>query len=102
MGCCFFCGSLDKIEIHHLNPAEKESHHIWSWSDERIDMELRKCIAMCHSCHVRFHAILKMKPIPHGHDSAYRIGCRCEDCRKAHTEQRMEDRRRRRSKEVYL
>jgi hypothetical protein len=48
-------------------------------------LELRKCIAMCHRCHSKFHAIVKMRPIPHGTQSGYRLGCRCDDCRWANT-----------------
>lgn len=87
LGCCFFCGSHDDIQIHHLNPDEKESHRIWSWSDERIENELRKCIAICESCHTKYHQLQRRKDIQHGTLSAYRIGCRCTDCRRARSDQ---------------
>jgi hypothetical protein len=93
IGCCFFCGSHDEIEIHHIDPEEKESHKIWSWSDDRLENELRKCVAMCHTCHERFHQLLKRKAIKHGTETAYRLGCRCSDCRNANTEARRKYRR---------
>lgn len=88
LGCCFFCGSHDKIEIHHIDPEVKESHKIWSWSDDRIENELRKCVAMCHECHTRFHQLIKRKALKHGSYSAYRLGCRCSECRTANSQKR--------------
>jgi hypothetical protein len=83
LGCCFFCGSHDNIEIHHVDPETKEHHAIWSWSDDRIENELRKCVALCHECHVKFHLLEKRRNIQHGTCSAYRHGCRCDDCKAA-------------------
>lgn len=56
---CEWCGSDEYLEIHHLNPEEKDSHRIFSWSDERIRKELAKCIILCRTCH--FHAHGKME-----------------------------------------
>lgn len=81
--CCFFCGSHDQIEIHHIDPTMKESHKIWSWTDDKIELELRKCVAMCHQCHKRFHLLMKRKAFQHGTLGAYDAGCRCADCRNA-------------------
>jgi len=87
IGECYFCGTDQNIELHHIDPSEKESHKIFSWSDERIQDELKKCIPLCQECHIKFHRILKLKPLEHGTLYAYqRYGCRCELCRNANNE----------------
>jgi len=86
MGCCVFCGSLYNIQIHHLDSSNKWSHRIWSYSPDIIELELSKCIALCGHCHKMYHALLRHKDIQHGHNTGYRLGCRCAKCRKAHTE----------------
>lgn len=53
---CEKCGSPGNLEIHHLDPAIKISHVIWSWSEERRDAELEKCIVLCTVCHHDLHA----------------------------------------------
>jgi hypothetical protein len=40
---CARCGATENLELHHINPEEKEDHRIWSWSRERIHKELAKC-----------------------------------------------------------
>jgi len=84
MGPCFFCGSSENIEFHHIDPTKKESHKIWSWSDDRIQAELKQCIPLCNKCHIKFHSILKQKPLLHGTLHAYqKYKCRCKYCRLA-------------------
>jgi 5-methylcytosine-specific restriction endonuclease McrA len=53
---CTWCGSAENLEFHHVNPAEKEDHHIWCWSTERLERELAKCIILCRECHQGYHA----------------------------------------------
>lgn len=87
LGPCVFCGSLDNIEIHHIDPEKKESHKIWSWAEDRILAELKQCIPMCHDCHTTFHSLLKRKPLKHGTLHGYQTyRCRCDDCRKARSD----------------
>lgn len=84
MGACFFCGTYENIEIHHIDPETKKDHKIWSWSEKRILHELKSCVAMCKSCHSKFHGILKRKPFRHGELHCYDKGaCRCELCKEA-------------------
>ena len=48
---CEKCGSTVCLELDHINPDEKKSHRIWSWSEERRNEELKKCQILCHWCH---------------------------------------------------
>ncbi len=50
-GPCRDCGSDKHLEVHHLDPSQKVSHRIWSWSKERREAELAKCIVLCRKCH---------------------------------------------------
>jgi len=90
MGPCVFCGEteFEKMAIHHLDPNEKIDHKIWSWSPERIESELIKCVSMCQKCHRQFHALLMKKCPEHGTLHAYgQYKCRCEKCREAKAEE---------------
>ncbi len=77
---CIECGESDikKLNLHHRNPKEKESHNIWSWSKERRDEEILKCDILCKKCHTELHATLLRK---HGTRSRYADGCRCDACK---------------------
>jgi 5-methylcytosine-specific restriction endonuclease McrA len=48
---CALCGSRENLELDHIDPAQKVSHRIWSWSGERRNQELAKCRPLCRSCH---------------------------------------------------
>jgi hypothetical protein len=39
---CVECGARDDLHLHHRDPAQKVSHAIWSWRDERRLTELEK------------------------------------------------------------
>jgi hypothetical protein len=80
---CVKCGSKERLELDHINPAEKESHNIWSWSQERCDKELAKCQVLCHDCHLVKTQHDKSQPLYEcGTVNQYRRGCRCEACSK--------------------
>jgi 5-methylcytosine-specific restriction endonuclease McrA len=81
-GPCVVCGSDDNLEVDHINPDLKVDHRIWSWKLDRRLKELEKCQILCKSCHLK-KTIAERAP-PHGHNSRYRSGCRCDECRKAH------------------
>lgn len=36
-GPCVWCGSSDRLELDHIDPSQKLSHAIWSWSDKRLE-----------------------------------------------------------------
>jgi hypothetical protein len=84
---CAHCGSVDELELHHVDPAIKVSHKIWTWSAERRAAEIAKCIVLCNSCHqAETFARLREQAeerFPCGTAPAYRRGCRCSDCREA-------------------
>lgn len=50
-GPCQKCGSKEKLELDHINPEDKVSHSVWSWTPERRRLELNKCQALCRPCH---------------------------------------------------
>ena len=77
---CEICGSTERLELHHINKEDKEDHKIWSWSIERRNKEIKKCVIWCRDCHEEHHAEEKRRPITHGTVSGYRRGCRCSLC----------------------
>lgn len=85
---CEGCGSSENLEWHHLDPAEKITHAIWSWSPERAAKELEKCIPLCVPCHkavtARSRRAEAIARNPHGTQNRYHLGCRCDPCREAH------------------
>jgi len=79
---CRFCGSTKTLELDHINPIEKESHRIWTWSKERQKEELKKCRVLCHKCHKERHR----RPLQHGTEYVYcNYACRCNKCKEAHS-----------------
>lgn len=81
---CMVCNETDRLELHHLNPAEKVTSHIWSWSTERREAELAKCVPLCHDCHLaETREWARMKALErrdHGTHQRYDLGCRCKPC----------------------
>lgn len=82
-GPCKNCGDWKNLEVDHINPKEKVSHSVWSWSEERMLNELAKCQVLCHDCHVQ--KTWEGRRLCHGNYSKYKKGCRCIPCRDAHT-----------------
>lgn len=93
---CVVCGSTERLEVDHINPAEKVSHNIWSWSKVRREAELAKCQVLCYDHHLektlREH-YEEVAKIPHGDRRRYKRGCHCTACRKANADYRRELRR---------
>jgi hypothetical protein len=79
---CAKCGSTDRLEAHHRNPAEKlcNPRNLWGMSAHspfRV-AELAKLDPLCRACHID----LSRAPVRHATWSAYnRKGCRCDECR---------------------
>ena len=74
------------LELHHVDPTQKVSHSIWSWTKEKRDKEAAKCKVLCFECHKKESAnycrALFTKPITHGIVAGYLShGCRCDVCK---------------------
>lgn len=60
-GKCLICG-YDKcshaLEFHHLDPKSKDLNFkdFRTWSEEKMILELKKCILVCANCHREIHA----------------------------------------------
>lgn len=50
-GPCIDCGIRDDLQVDHSDAKTKVSHRIWSWSAERRETELAKCVVRCGPCH---------------------------------------------------
>ena len=100
-GPCHLCGSWERLEVDHIDPAQKVTHRVWSWRAERRQAELAKCRPLCHRCHKARSAKQKSESVPwrHGHRSTYKRGCRCELCTHAAVQYNRELIDRRRAKE---
>lgn len=65
-GCCGYSKCQDALELHHLNPSDKEFSlgairaNPKSW--EKVVIELRKCVLLCAICHREVHAGLREIP----------------------------------------
>lgn len=84
---CVVCGTTESLEVDHIDPAQKVSHRIWTWSRPRIEAELAKCQILCTEHHKE--KTRSQIPIPeHGTISRYggRHKCRCDLCRKANAD----------------
>ena len=80
---CSECGGVKNLELDHINPKEKTSHRIWSWSEERRLEEIKKCQILCSSCHsFKTHRDNNTNSA-HGRVGKYNMGCRCDECRHA-------------------
>ncbi len=84
-GPCKTCSSLKKLEVDHIDPTQKETNSVWSWSEDRRRKELSKCQVLCRKCHAiktkgeRKSTIIR----EHGEVGRYWRGCRCDECRVA-------------------
>ena len=87
------CGSFRDLQVDHIDPSQKVTHAVWSWSDERRATELAKCQVLCASCHRSKTAAQLSKPVTHGTKAAYAKGCRCRPCTDAASGYAMERRK---------
>ena len=64
---CARCGDTDgPFDFHHVDPAEKVTHKVWSLSAAKRAAELAKCIVLCRSCHIDHHAV-RLERCKRGH-----------------------------------
>lgn len=95
-GPCVICSSSMKLEVDHVDPSQKVSHNVWSWSEERRAKELAKCQVLCERCHKEKTKREKQAVLRHGTDTMYsRYKCRCDKCKVARAEKKATTRRRR-------
>lgn len=56
---CESCGEshISCLDFHHKNPKEKEIAlgSAMSYSKEKVNKELEKCIVLCSNCHRKLH-----------------------------------------------
>ena len=80
---CRKCKTHIKLHLHHKNPltkGTKVSHNIWTWSEERRKIELKKCVILCQNCHKKIHEAT------HGTRQRYEYyKCRCKKCKNANS-----------------
>ena len=79
---CQHCNSKKRLELDHINPTNKTSHSIWSWSLKRRNKELIKRQVLCHACHRSKTTLDQYKTLKHGTTRTLyeKYGCRCEKC----------------------
>lgn len=49
---CVDCGSDRNLELDHVDPSKKVTHNVWSWSEDRRNDELSKCVVRCEKHHM--------------------------------------------------
>lgn len=52
-GPCVDCRSWDNPQVDHVDASAKVTHRVWSWSKERREAELAKCVVRCGPCHAK-------------------------------------------------
>lgn len=96
---CVDCDSTEELELDHVDPTTKVDHRVWSWTRERREAELIKCVARCRDHHQRKTAEENRERnggSRHGTDARYsKYGCRCDPCRAARAEKKAATRARR-------
>lgn len=80
-GKCVTCGSVENLEIDHINKEDKSFSvsKLWSIAREKREAELEKCQPLCSSCHKKKTA--SEVEVPHGGGVTGKGRCRCDPCR---------------------
>lgn len=87
-GPCKSCGSSERLECDHMDPAKKtlNSASIWSRREEVRMAELANCQVLCHDCHQKKTISEGYRPRVHSTTAMYKGGrCRCDLCREANS-----------------
>lgn len=81
-GKCHKCLSTDGLDIHHKDPSEKSFTLAKgsSYSKQRWDEEVEKCVLLCKACHINEHN----SKAPCGTPQRYWRGCHCDACKSAY------------------
>lgn len=97
-GPCVNCGCTNQLQVDHIDPTQKVTHNVWSWTATRRNAELAKCQVLCERCHIIKTNWEKRSRIKHGRDNTYTgQGCRCRPCTDAHNTAKNQYREQRRS-----
>jgi hypothetical protein len=83
-GCCVRCGSTERLEFDHIDPATKNFNLGADWTRAWGDLaaEARKCQLLCRPCHIAKGAEDRPEPA-HGLYRYEYWRCRCATCRAA-------------------
>lgn len=55
---CLDCGTKNSIRFHHPNKKDwtgSRQSVRYEWSIQHINEELKKCVPLCNSCHMKRH-----------------------------------------------
>jgi len=88
-GCCVECGSIERLEVDHINAELKtmSATSIWTRRQEVRDEELANCQVLCYDCHKKKTKKWYDDNRKHGTVHMYeRFKCRCGPCKKAKSE----------------
>lgn len=79
-GECVKCGSEDRLEFDHIDPAQKtfSFSKIWSYSMKVFGQELMKAQLLCYTCHKEKTSSEQSKG--HGGGLTGVRNCRCKLC----------------------
>ena len=89
-GKCAKCGSIERLEVDHIDPKKKrhEVSALLTMGDPKVlAREVKKCEVLCHVCHLD-KTILergqRRAMESHPSLSSYRY-CKCDLCREVHS-----------------
>ena len=96
-GKCVVCGSVDKLEFDHIDPATKtmEVGMMLKVSKARALEEVKKCQLLCRQHHKTKTA--ELLAVEHGGGVSGKRNCKCEPCRTRKNEYMREYKRKRRA-----
>lgn len=96
-GVCVRCGTTERLEFDHVDPATKIAaiSTMWTLSRERFWAELEKCQILCHEHHIEKTQENKEfgggqnRINDHATEAMYLKGCRCKSCKLARHDARV-------------
>lgn len=80
---CVKCGSIENLEVDHIDRTQKVTHSVWGWGEAKRDIELAKCQVLCKKCHKEKTFVDLYSNVPEHGPRTYRRGCRCDICRES-------------------
>ncbi len=97
---CLKCGSVERLELDHVDRATKVTHSIWSWSESRRLTEIAKCQVLWHDCHWEKTKVDLGYGLQHGTSNGYSYyKCRCDLCKGAAVQKNRDYRTRKRAEQ---